>query len=192
MDYRSLLAEVKRSETPSRPTAKTAKSPLSSVLPVPHPVDSEKSEALPGGFVGFGSSPSRGFESPNRAIDKALEIERRLGADEVRVCLHDGRLHYVRGDREAPVTAEHNRLVCEHQTELMALMMHRQRLDEAGDAAVDEPPRPLEPREKAVIARLLRTEYGSDDEAIRDTLALCEEEPPHREWLLAKATDDHD
>lgn len=189
MDYRALLAEVKRSENPNRPTAETAKSPLSSVSAVPHAGDSEKSEAPAGGFVGFGSSPSRGFESPNRAIDKALEIERRLGADEVRVCLHDGRLHYVRGDREPPVTAEHNRLVCEYEAELMALMMYRQRLDEAGNAVVDEPPRPLEPKEKAAIARRLRTEYQSDDVAIRETLELCEQVPPHREYLLAKASE---
>lgn len=124
-------------------------------------------------------------------MTSAADVELHLKARGITPLLTDDGQVYLRPDPRPGyvVTDDHVRLVREHKDELIALLRYRQRLDVAGDAAVDESPRALEPREKAIIARLLRTEYQSDDEAIRDTLAWCEELPPHREWLLAKAAE---
>lgn len=59
--------------------------------------------------------------------------------------------------------------------------------DAAGDAVASEPPRSLEPQEKASIAMLCRREYGSHDDEIADTISEADELPAKRGYLLQLA-----
>jgi len=72
MAYLTALARLKTVETPPPLTDKTDKTPISSVLSVPHARVSEESGAPPAGFVGFVSTSIRGFRgSPIAYTERA-------------------------------------------------------------------------------------------------------------------------
>ena len=100
-------------------------------------------------------------------MNSAAEIITRLSARGVALTPDGDRLHARPASR---MTADDLEAIRQHKPDVIRLLT---RMIEAADAVTDEPPRPLEPREKAMLARLVRLEHkvAGDREPLRDALA---------------------
>ncbi len=132
----------------------------------------------------------------------AIIIIIRLSARGVALTTDGNHLHARPASR---VTADDLEAIRHHKPAIIRLL---RQMIEAADPAADEPPHPLEPREKASLARLVRLEHkvSGDREHLRDVLACdpddtvtdahirdvieaCETDAPMRAYLLTLATE---
>lgn len=133
-------------------------------------------------------------------MNSAAEIITRLSARGVALSPDGDRLHARPASR---MTGDDLEAIRQHKP---AVIRRLTQMIEAADAVTHEPPRPLEPREKAMLTRLVRLEHkvtgnsdrlrdalGCDpddavtDAHIRDALEACEADAPMRVYLLTLA-----
>ena len=135
-------------------------------------------------------------------MNSAAEIITRLSARGVALTPDGDRLHARPASR---MTGDDLEAIRQHKPDVIRLLT---RMITAADAVTDEPLRPLEPREKAMLARLVRLEHraAGDREHLRDVLACdpddtvtnahireaieaSEADAPMRAYLLTLATE---
>jgi len=135
-------------------------------------------------------------------MNSAAEIITRLSSRGVVLTPDGDRLHARPGRL---LTGDDLEAIRQHKPAIIRVLTQ---MIEAADAVADEAPRPLEPREKAALARLIRLEHKAPgdgehlrdalgcepddavvDAHIRDAIEASEADAPMRAYLLTLATE---
>lgn len=130
----------------------------------------------------------------------AAKIITRLSSRGITLTPDGDRLHARPASR---MTSDELKAIHQHKPAIVRLLTQ---MIEAADAVNNDPPRPLEPREKATLARLVRLEHKVSgnraglqdaldcpdrtcvvDVHIRDAIEASEADPPMRAYLLTLA-----